>query len=253
VGESVEHPDRYFQNNVVNTLALLDGMRDAEVKDFIFSSSCATYGIPVDVPVDESHPQVPMSPYGDTKLACEKILRAYERAFGVKWVALRYFNAAGGDPDGEIGETHRPETHLIPNAIRGALGETSALDLFGTDYPTPDGTAIRDYVHVLDLADAHCRALAHLWNGGESVALNFGTGRGNSVREIIRSVEEVSGRSVPVRERPRRPGDVPGLWAKTEAALSTLGWQARFVDIRETVEHAYKWAKQGWKPISHRT
>jgi UDP-glucose-4-epimerase GalE len=207
----------------------------------VFSSSCATYGVPVEVPISEAHPQNPVNPYGETKLAVEKILHWYGVAYGIRFAALRYFNAAGADPEGEIGEDHDPETHLIPLAIEAALGRRGELSIYGTDYPTPDGTAVRDYVHVADLADAHWLALRHLSDQGGALRLNLGTGRGHSVREVIAAVEKVSGRSVPAREMARRAGDPPALVADARAAASVLGWRPAYPALETIVEHALRW------------
>ncbi len=241
VGESVTNPRKYFRNNVVCTLNLLDAMVDAGVRDIVFSSTCATYGEPREVPISEAHPQSPVNPYGESKLAVEKILHWYGVAYGTRFAALRYFNAAGADPDGELGEDHDPETHLIPLAIAAALGHGGELSIFGTDYPTPDGTAVRDYIHVADLADAHWSALSHLSRGGANLRLNLGTGRGHSVREVIAAVEKASGRKVPTREVARRPGDPPALVADARAAASTLGWRPRHPELATIVEHALRW------------
>jgi len=200
VGESMTDPGKYFRNNVVNTLNLLEAMRAAGVGRIVFSSTCATYGVPKGVPIAEDHPQLPVNPYGESKLFVERALHWNGVAHGLRWMALRYFNAAGADPDGEIGEDHDPETHLIPLAIEAALGRRPDLQVMGTDYPTADGTAIRDYVHVTDLADAHLRALHHLEGDGPSGALNLGTGRGHSVREVVAMVERVTGRKVGARD-----------------------------------------------------
>ena len=193
VGESVANPLHYYRNNVAGSITLLEALRAAGIGNFVFSSSCATYGIPQAVPIDEDHPQKPVNPYGSSKLMVERMLRDCDAAFGARSVSLRYFNAAGADPEGEIGECHEPETHAIPLAIRTALGEQAAFEIYGTDYPTPDGTAIRDYVHVTDLARAHVRALEYLLDGGKSTALNLGTGVGHSVKEVVKAVEEVTG------------------------------------------------------------
>jgi UDP-glucose-4-epimerase GalE len=225
VGESMEQPQKYFQNNVVNSLSLLDAMRVAGVTDIVFSSTCATYGEPEYLPLDELHPQNPVNPYGDTKLVIEKALRWYGQAYGLRWAALRYFNAAGADPDAEIGEAHDPEPHLIPLVIQAARGDRSEVGILGTDYNTPDGTAIRDYIHVEDLAQAHVLAIKHLANGRESGAFNLGTGRGYSVREIIAAVEKHTGQKVPVREKGRRVGDPERLVAGAERARQILGWR----------------------------
>jgi UDP-arabinose 4-epimerase len=241
VGESMTHPRKYFQNNTVNTLNLLDAMIDRGVTAFVFSSTCATYGVPTHVPIDETHLQTPVNPYGESKLMVEKILRWYGEAYGLKSVALRYFNAAGADPDGTIGEDHDPETHLIPLVIDAARGTRPPVGVFGTDYPTPDGTAIRDYIHVTDLATAHVGALEYLRKGGATTAINLGTGKGRSVREVIQTVEAVSGRRVPTVLSPRRAGDPPALVANPQKAKDVLGWSARYVDLRTIIEHAWKW------------
>jgi UDP-arabinose 4-epimerase len=238
-------PRKYFHNNTVNTLQLLDVMVDAGVRSIVFSSTCATYGMPQRLPLDETHPQSPVNPYGESKLAVERILHWYGRAYGIGWVALRYFNAAGADPDGEIGEVHDPETHLIPLVISAALGEVGPVGVFGTDYPTPDGTAIRDYIHVMDLADAHLRALEYLARGGESVALNLGTGEGHSVRAVIEAVESAAGRPVPRVDSPRRAGDPPSLVANAARAREVLGWTPRYPELRTIVEHAWRWHTRG--------
>lgn len=241
VGESMQNPRKYFQNNVVNSLNLLNVMLDTGVEHIVFSSSCATYGVPEAVPITESHPQRPINPYGDSKLFVERALHWYREAYGLKYVALRYFNAAGADPEGEIGEDHDPETHLIPLAIQAALGRRSHVDIYGTDYPTPDGTASRDYIHVSDLAAAHVQALGFLLDVGESTALNLGTGLGYTVRDVIRAVEQVSGRPVPVREAPRRAGDPPELVADPGRAQKVLAWQAKYTALAEIVQTAWQW------------
>ena len=243
VGESVVHPRKYFRNNVAGTLNLLDAMLDTGVRDIVFSSTCATYGVPRNVPIGEDHPQAPVNPYGETKLAIERALHWYQRAYPIRFAALRYFNAAGADPDGEIGEDHDPETHLIPLAIEAALGGKD-LDIYGTDYPTPDGTAIRDYIHVQDLADAHVAALARLRAGATNLCLNLGTGRGHSVREVIAAIEKVSAKKVPAREVGRRAGDPPELVADARLAADVLGWQARIRDMETIVEHAWRWRQK---------
>lgn len=241
VGESVSCPELYYRNNVVGTLSLLDAMREAGVATIVFSSTCAVYGIPETVPIRETTAKAPLSPYGETKLAIERALHWYGAAHGLRYAALRYFNAAGADPDGEIGENHDPETHLIPLVLRAALGTGEALRIFGTDYPTPDGTAIRDYIHVTDLADAHVRALRHLAAGGESIELNLGTGSGHSVREVIASVERATGSSVKPYEAPRRPGDPPALVADATLARERLGWRPRCSDLDTIVRTALAW------------
>jgi len=241
VGESMSQPTKYFRNNTVATLNLLDAMREAGVATIVFSSTCATYGDPVRVPIDETHPQTPVNPYGESKLMVEKILRWYGSAYGLKWIALRYFNAAGADPAGEIGEDHDPETHLVPLVIGAALGTRPPVKVFGTDYPTPDGSAVRDYVHVMDLADAHRRALEGLDNGTASQAINLGTGQGHSVRSVIETVNRVGGKKVPFEEAPRRAGDPPELVAAPGRARDVLGWSCRYAALDVIVEHAWKW------------
>lgn len=260
VGESVSAPRQYFQNNVANTLALLDEMLDAGVPDIVFSSTCATYGVPAIIPIAEDHAQIPVNPYGDSKLFIERALHAYDHAYALKYVALRYFNAAGADPGGDVGEDHDPETHIIPLAIDAALGRRHAVTIFGTDYPTADGTAVRDYTHVSDLATAHVRALAYLARGGRSIALNLGTGRGYSVREVIAAVERVGGLPVPLHQADRRPGDPPALVADATRAGDVLGWHARFTNLDEIVRTAWNWrirtvpettSTRSWAEASH--
>jgi UDP-arabinose 4-epimerase len=241
VGESMSDPARYFRNNLVGTMALLDAMRDVGVDRMVFSSTCATYGIPNQVPISESTPQQPVNPYGESKLMVERVLDWYDQAYETKSVSLRYFNAAGADLDGEIGEEHDPETHLIPLTIKAALGQEPALRIFGTDYPTPDGTAIRDFIHVDDLADAHVRALRHLLFGGASLKLNLGTGRGHTVREVVRAVERATGRPVPVIEAPRRAGDPPALVADAAQARLKLDWVPTRSDLDTIVGSAVRW------------
>lgn len=241
VGESMRDPRRYFRNNVVNSLNLLDAIVDAGVKRIVFSSSCTTYGEPERLPLTEEHPQHAVSPYGESKLFVEHALGWYAAPYGLHFAALRYFNAAGADLEGEIGEVHDPETHLIPLVMQAALGRRPAVEVYGTDYPTPDGTAIRDYVHVTDLAAAHLRALHHLIDGGANVAVNLGTGQGHSVREVIAAVERVAGRPVPIRLGPRRPGDPPALVADPTKARTTLGWQPECSDLDTIVRTAWHW------------
>jgi len=248
VGESMSNPTKYFRNNTVGTLNLLDAMREAGVGTIVFSSTCATYGDPVRVPIDETHPQAPVNPYGESKLMVEKLLRWYGEIYGLRWMALRYFNAAGADPDGEIGEDHDPETHLIPLVIGAALGTRSPVKMFGTDYPTPDGTAVRDYVHVMDLADAHLRAIECLRAGTASQAINLGTGSGHSVREVTDAVARVGGRPVPALESPRRAGDPPELVAAPTRARDVLGWTCRYPDIESIVRHAWAWHEKHRQP-----
>lgn len=247
VGESVKDPAKYYINNVINTINLLETMREFKIKNFIFSSTCATYGNPVEVPMRENHPQNPLNPYGRTKLIIEKVLEDYSLAYGIKYVNLRYFNAAGADPDCEIGEWHNPETHLIPLAIEAAIGVRPSLAIFGTDYPTKDGTCVRDYIHVNDLASAHWLALDYLLNGGKSDSFNLGNGSGFSVREIISVVEKVSGRKINVVNGARREGDPPVLIGSSDKITSRLGWKPSFGDINTIIETAYKWHSLGIK------
>jgi UDP-arabinose 4-epimerase len=240
VGESVRDPRKYFHNNLSSTLALLDALVARGVRDIVFSSSAAVYGAPVRVPLDEEHPIAPVSPYGDSKAFVERILRWYGEAYGLRWAVLRYFNAAGADPDGELGEEHASESHLIPLALEAALGG-APLSVFGTDYPMPDGTAIRDYVHVADLADAHVLALRHLAAGGPSFAANVGTGAGHSVREVITAVEQIAGHEVRRHEVARRAGDSPELVADARKIRALLGWRPRYPELEVMVEHAHRW------------
>lgn len=241
VGESVREPGKYFRNNFGNTLNLLDGLHEAGIDRIVFSSTAAVYGDPLQVPIPEDHRLLPVNPYGESKLMVERALGWYGQAHGLRSVRLRYFNAAGADPDGRLGENHEPETHLIPLAIRAALGKGPELHLFGTDYPSVDGTAVRDYVHVSDLAAAHVLAMRYLEQGGESTVCNLGTGTGITVRQVIAMVEEVSGRKVPVRLSPRRPGDAPELVAEASRARELLGWTPVRSDLRSIVETAYRW------------
>jgi UDP-arabinose 4-epimerase len=241
VGESVADPALYYRNNLGGTLSLLEAMRDTGVDKIVFSSTCATYGIPASVPIRETAPQLPVNPYGETKLAIERALQWYGEAYGLRWVALRYFNAAGADPDAEIGELHEPETHLIPLVFEAALGRRAEIEVYGTDYPTPDGTAIRDYIHVQDLGEAHLRALEYLEAGERSAALNLGTGHGHSVREVVRAAEAVSGRLVPCRDTARRPGDPPALVADPSLAAKLLGWRPHLSDLETIVRTALAW------------
>ena len=242
VGDSVRDPAAYYRNNIVGSLSLLDAMRRNGIVNIVFSSTCATYGIPDRTPMDESLPQAPINPYGFTKLAIEHALADYGRAYGIRWIALRYFNAAGADPEGELGERHDPETHAIPLCIRAALGIDSGFNVFGSDYPTPDGSAVRDYVHVNDLGDAHVLALRRLLNGGDSAAYNLGTGIGTSVLELVAAVEKASGRKVPLAIGPRREGDPPSLFASAEKAAHDLGWRAHYRSIDDIVATAVTWA-----------
>ena len=241
VGESYRDPAKYYTHNLDTSLNLLDAMREAGVRNFIFSSSAAVYGVPAVVPIPEDHPLKPINPYGQTKLFVERILEDYGRAYGLRYVSLRYFNAAGADPGGRMGEMHDPETHLIPNILLHLLGRAPALEVYGTDFPTPDGTAVRDYIHVTDLAAAHALALEKLLAGGESLALNLGTNRGYSVLEVIRKAEEVTGRKASIDNRPRRQGDVPVLLASKEKAERVLGWTLRLSDLETIIRTAWNW------------
>ena len=241
VGESVSDPATYYRNNLGGSLSLIEAMRETGVDKIIFSSTCATYGIPTDSPIRESAPQLPVNPYGETKLAIERALHWYGEAYGLRSVLLRYFNAAGADSEGEIGEFHEPETHLVPLVLQAALGQRPHLDIYGTDYPTADGTAVRDYTHVTDLAEAHLRALEHLCAGHEGIALNLGTGRGHSVREVIAAAESVCGRSIPWRTAARRPGDPPVLVADPTRAAERLGWRAQYSDLQTIIRTALAW------------
>lgn len=235
VGESMQNPSKYFRNNVANGLNLLDGMVSAGVRKIIFSSTCATFGPPERLPIDESTPQRPINPYGESKLAFEKILRWYDQIHGVAFVALRYFNAAGASV--KFGEDHRIETHLIPNVLKVALGEKQSVEIFGTDYETPDGTCIRDYIHIIDLARAHILALG----ASKSDSYNLGTGGGASVREVIDSCRKVTGRKIEVVEKPRRPGDPPRLIASSDKIKRELGWKPQFQSLDTILESAWKW------------
>ena len=245
VGESMTDPGKYFRNNVSATLNLLDALTGHGVNAIVFSSTCATYGLPEQVPITEQLPQRPVNPYGESKLFVERALYWYQRAHGLGYTALRYFNAAGADPDGSLGEHHDPETHLIPLVIEAALGQRDTVEIYGTDYDTADGTAIRDYIHVLDLADAHLRALRYLMDGGNSIAMNLGTGQGHSVREVISAVERASGRPVPVKIGPRRAGDPPQLVADSSLARQTLGWVPGYSSLDTIVETAWRWHSNG--------
>lgn len=240
VAASVSDPVGYYHNNVAGTLSVLDAMRRVGVTQFIFSSTCATYGEPTRVPMDESLETRPINAYGETKLAVERALPHLERAYGIRFVALRYFNAAGAHPDGSIGEDHAPEIHVIPRAIEAAIGGP-ALKVFGEDYPTPDGTCLRDYIHVCDLADAHVLALDWLGRGGASGVYNVGTGTPQSVRAIIDAVSRVVGRPVRWEPAPRRPGDPAALYAASDRIRAAFGWRPRFADIDAIVEHAWRW------------
>lgn len=243
VGESVHNPALYYQNNVVKTLALLDAMRAHGVKNFVFSSTAATFGEPQYSPMDEKHPQQPVNPYGRTKLMVEQVLADYAQAYGLRSVSLRYFNAAGADPEGQLGERHEPETHLIPLVLQVASGRRPHLQVFGRDYDTYDGTCVRDYVHVEDLCSAHWLALQSLMagHGADCQAYNLGSGHGFSVQEVIDTAQKVSGRSVAVIDSPRRTGDPSRLVADPTLARQKLGWQPQFSELRTLLEHAWRW------------
>jgi len=243
VGESVRKPELYYRNNFTNTLNLLDAMVQAGVKRFIFSSSAAIFGEPESVPLDEDHPQRPINPYGASKQMVERALQDYDRAHELKAVCLRYFNAAGAHPDGSMGERHEPETHLIPLALQAASGRREALSVFGRDYDTPDGTCIRDYIHVMDLCQAHLLALERLMEGGDSAAFNLGNGNGFSVLEVIGAIERVTGRKLTVIDAPRREGDPARLVADSRAIRETLGWTPQYPDLDTIVAHAWAWEK----------
>jgi UDP-arabinose 4-epimerase len=244
VGESVADPALHYRNNTVGAFNLLEAMRGAGVGRIIFSSTAATYGVPKTVPIPEDHPQWPINPYGWSKLMVERMLADYDAAYGLRYAALRYFNAAGADPDGEIGERHEPETHVIPLAARGALRDDYRFTIFGEDFDTRDGTCVRDYIHVTDLADAHRAALQYLMDGGESAAFNLGTGEGATVKEIAAAVERASGRALPRAIGPRRAGDPPVLIASSEKARRVLGWTPKHSAIDEIVQTAFAWHRK---------
>lgn len=244
VGESVENPTNNYMNNVVNTLSLLESMLENQTKYFIFSSSCAVYGNPVNVPISEDHPKNPINPYGWTKLMVEQILSDFDSAYGLRYVSLRYFNAAGGDPEGETGEDHRPETHLIPIILDVALGRRDHVEIFGTDYGTEDGTCIRDYIHVMDLADAHILALENLFQVGKSSIYNLGNGRGFSVKEVIGVASKVTQKDIKIIDGKRRLGDPPVLVASSDKMRMDLGWNPEFNALDQIIETAWRWHKR---------
>jgi UDP-glucose 4-epimerase len=241
VGESTAEPLTYYANNVAGTVGLLQAMLASDVRHLVFSSTCATYGVPEAIPIDEAHPQRPINPYGASKLMVERILNDADRAHGLRSVIFRYFNAAGADPSGTIGEWHEPETHLIPLALQAAAGRRDAVDVFGTDYPTPDGTCVRDYIHVTDLAQAHVLGLRHLEDGQASDVFNLGNGNGFSVRQVLETVERVTRRPVASRTAARRPGDPPTLVGSAAKAKRVLGWAPRFEALEAIVETAWGW------------
>lgn len=244
VGESVTDPEKYYYNNVVGTLTLLQAMRAASVEKFVFSSTCASYGVPQTVPIPENHPQQPINPYGTSKLMVEQMLSDFDAAYNFKSVRLRYFNAAGADPTGLLGEDHLPETHLIPLVLLTALGKRESVSIFGTDYPTDDGTCIRDYIHVSDLADAHVLALDYLLKGGNTDVFNLGNGNGFSVKQVIDTARAVTGQEIKVVECARRPGDPPILVGSSEKARKILGWYPQYPNLTEILTHAWQWHQQ---------
>ncbi|MEN9228583.1 MAG: UDP-glucose 4-epimerase GalE [Gloeomargarita sp. HHBFW_bins_205] len=243
VGESMAQPAKYYRNNLVHTLNLLEAMVAVGVRTIVFSSTCATYGIPQWLPLTEDHPQQPVNPYGETKRAIEQALHWFSQAYGLRYAALRYFNAAGADPEGELGECHDPETHLIPRLLLSLLGG-EPVTIFGTDYPTPDGTPVRDYIHVTDLAAAHVQALDYIQTHDTNLILNLGTGRGYSVRQVIETVEQVTGQKLAMQAGPRRPGDPPILVADVTRAQRVLGWQPRYSDLPTIIATAWRWHQQ---------
>ena len=244
VGESVSNPGKYYRNNVAGSLTLLEALRDHGIDQFVLSSTCATYGIPHKVPIDEAFPQAPINPYGASKLMVERMLADFHAAHQIRSVALRYFNAAGADPDIEIGEDHDPETHLVPLVIEAACGEREAVTVFGDNYETPDGTCVRDFIHVTDLAEAHVLALKSLEQGVTHRAFNLGNGHGYSVREVIGAVERVTGRPVPVRMGERRPGDPARLISNSSRAASELQWRPRITQLDDIIATAWEWHKR---------
>ena len=244
VGESVEQPELYFRNNVINSFNLLEAMPASEVKHIIFSSSAAVYGNPLQVPILENHILDPINPYGEGKVIVERAMRWYEQARGLRYISLRYFNAAGADPEAELGEVHNPETHLIPRILDVALGKEPYIEIYGTDYDTPDGTCVRDYIHVCDLAQAHILALEALLNGSASQVYNLGNQRGFSVREVVDIARKITGRPIPIQESPRRQGDPPALVASSERIKRELGWKPRYDDLKTIVKTAWRWMKK---------
>lgn len=244
VGESVLDPGKYYQNNLVGTINLLDAMRRHGVDKFVFSSTAAVFGNPQYVPIDENHPQAPINPYGRSKWMIEQVLGDYRLAYGMRSVVLRYFNAAGASPDAMLGERHEPETHLIPLALRAAMGKREALTVYGTDYETPDGTCVRDYIHILDLCDAHLKALDHLDYGGEARAYNLGNGEGYSVNQVVQAIEKVTAIKVPVVYGERRLGDPPFLVADATKIRKDWGWEAQFPELEQIILHAWQWERK---------
>lgn len=249
VGESVGQPAKYYRNNVAGTLTLLEAMCDADIKKFVFSSTCATYGVPEQIPVVENQPKRPINPYGKSKLMVEDILDDFDHAYGLRSVRFRYFNAAGADPQGRLGEDHTPETHLIPIALLTAMGKRQSLSIFGTDYDTPDGTCIRDYIHVTDLAQAHILGLEYLLNGGSTEVFNLGNAQGFSIQEVIEAARVVTGLPIPVTFGDRRPGDPPILVGSGEKAQRILGWQPQYADLKTILTHAWQWHQKRHEKI----
>lgn len=243
VGESVTEPAKYYRNNVSETINLLQIMIEKRVSNFIFSSTCATYGEPMEIPITEEHPQNPINPYGKSKLMVEQILDDFKNAYGLQSISLRYFNATGADPDGELGEDHRPETHLIPLILQTALGQRETINIFGDDYQTKDGTCIRDYIHIADLAQAHLLALERLLNGFDGERYNLGNGDGYSVKEVIEVARQVTGKQIPTKIVERRPGDPAVLIGSSEKIVNELGWKPQFADPNTIIETAWKWHK----------
>jgi UDP-glucose 4-epimerase len=241
VGESVQNPAKYYHNNVVGTLILLEAMEAAGIKNLVFSSTCATYGVPHHIPIAEDHPQAPINPYGMSKLMVEQMLADFSTAYGLCSVSFRYFNAAGADPQGRLGEDHNPETHLIPLTLLTALGKRESISVFGTDYDTPDGTCIRDYIHVTDLAIAHVLGLEYLLNGGATAVFNLGNGNGFSVQAVIDTAQQVTGREIQAVACDRRPGDPPALVGSSDKARSVLRWQPQYPELEAIITHAWQW------------
>jgi UDP-glucose 4-epimerase len=241
VGESVTQPAKYYNNNVVGTLTLLEAMLEANINKFVFSSTCATYGVPDSVPITEDQSQNPINPYGATKLMVERILQDFSQAYDFRSVCLRYFNAAGADPEGNLGEDHHPETHLIPLVLQTALGHRESVSIFGTDYDTPDGSCIRDYIHVLDIAQAHILALKYLLNDGATDVFNLGNGSGFSVKEVIETARKITGKEIKAELSDRRPGDPPSLVGSGAKAQQILGWQPAYSDLDDIISHAWQW------------
>jgi UDP-glucose 4-epimerase len=244
IDESIANPEKYYRNNLTSTLTLLEAMRKSGVLRFIFSSSASVYGNPKYCPINEDHPKAPLTPYGRSKWMVEQILEDYDRAYGLKSIKLRYFNAAGADPDGQLGERHDPETHLIPLVLQVASGRRRSLTVFGRDYDTPDGTCIRDYIHVTDLVEANALALDYLMNSGESGTFNLGNSNGFSVQEIINTARTVTGREISLQEAPRREGEPPRLVADASLANKVFGWQPRYGDLETIIAHAWQWEKK---------